>query len=130
MSYNCSLCLKCFVSFVCIRCTEKRRHAFCVCESMYMRGSYSVQCSTGPLGLSLAAFFSGRVLNSLQSRAIQMRWCVLFWGFFLAWMIFLFCFSFFFYYFNPKWSIDCTPGGTGKGEDSVDIESHLYNAGE
>lgn len=31
----------------------------------------SVQCKMGPLGLSLVAFFTDGVLNSLQNRAIQ-----------------------------------------------------------
>lgn len=47
-------------------------------HSLYVKYVYTwelVQCKVGPLGLSVAAFFSGRVSNSLQGRAIQMRWC-------------------------------------------------------
>lgn len=36
MSYNFSLWLKCFVSFMCITSTEDMRHAFCLCESVYI----------------------------------------------------------------------------------------------
>lgn len=34
-----------------------------------------VQCTIGPLELSVAAFFSDRVLNCFQRRAMQMCWC-------------------------------------------------------
>lgn len=59
MLYNCSLRLKCFIGFLYIRYTEKIGHTFTVCVHSWEL----LQCRTAPLGLSVAAFFSGRVSN-------------------------------------------------------------------
>lgn len=50
-------------------------HSAYVKVCMYTYTWELVQCRTGPLELSVAAFFSRRVLNCFQRRAIQMCWC-------------------------------------------------------
>lgn len=58
------------VCFLCVECTEKTGCDFCKCEIGSVRGCYSVQCRVGPAGLSVVAFFSGRIQNGLQKRTI------------------------------------------------------------
>lgn len=57
------------VHFLCTECKEKTGCDFYECGIVFHN---SVQCRAGPAGLSVVAFFSGRIQNGLQKRAIQM----------------------------------------------------------